>query len=198
MHLEPRCSYSIIGRCLLCVRYYGLWIVKRNCLTHWNLWIYSGFCTACRYEIICDPCSSVMQNRRSDVKAEQLVKLFRAWDDILMERKKKLFSLVQVLKVSISLAAQINADIDPDSPCIQPVCEMLHPQFPSWMTASSLSSSSAFDVLTSPSEDPDRIILWLGSSLEGAYDKVVVLSEWVGPWIRRGVVGCRGSLIEVF
>jgi len=64
----------------------------------------------CRYEIICDPCSPVMQNRRSDVKAEQ--------------------SLVQVLKVSISLAAQTDAGIDPDSSCIQPVSEMLHPQFP--------------------------------------------------------------------
>ena len=101
-----------------------------------------------------------------------------------------------MLKVSISLAAQTDADIDPDSPCIQPVCETLHPQFPTWMIASSSSSSSAFDVLTSPSVDPDRIIFWFDSSLVGAYDKVVISSEWVDPCVRTGVAGCRGSLIK--
>lgn len=77
---------------------------------------------------------------------------------VILETGKLTTSLVQVLKVSISLAAQTDAEIDPDSPCIQPVCETLHPQFPIWMTASSSSSSSAFDVLTSPSVDPDRMI----------------------------------------
>ena len=111
-------------------------------------------------------------------------------------REERLTSLVQTLKVSISLAAQTEADIDPDCPCIQPVCATLHPQLLTRITASSSSSSSAFDVLTSPSVDPDRIIFWFVSFLVGAYDKVVISSEWVDPWVRKGVAGCRGSLIK--
>ena len=98
-----------------------------------------------------------------------------------MKREEKLTSLVQMLKVSISLAAQTEADIDSDCPYIQPVCETLHPQFPTRITASSSSSSSAFDVLTSPSVDPDRIMFCFVSLLVGAYDNVVISSEWVDP-----------------
>ena len=38
---------------------------------------HGSLCTMYRYEIISDPCSSMMQNWRSNVKAEQLVKLFQ-------------------------------------------------------------------------------------------------------------------------
>ena len=43
----------------------------------------------CRYEIICDPCSPVVQNRRSDVNAEQLVKLSGREMNMIMGREKK-------------------------------------------------------------------------------------------------------------
>lgn len=63
-------------------------------------------------------------------------------------------SPVHMLKVSISLDAHTAGE--PPRPCIQPACAMLQPQLPTCMHASSSSGSSAFDVLSRPSDEMDR------------------------------------------
>lgn len=70
------------------------------------------------------------------------------------------------------------------------------------MTASSSSSSSAFDKLMRPSEDAERRVLgWDGTGEDVDVDedgwmkwRAVMSSEWVEAWVRRGATGFRGSL----
>lgn len=99
-----------------------------------------------------------------------------------------------MLKVSISLPAQT---FGPDGDSNQPACEMLHPQFPTLMTASSSSSSSAFDMLINPSDDADSNVLrGVGEGTEDDLrnDNTVTSSECVELWVRIGAAGRLGSL----
>ena len=106
----------------------------------------------------------------------------------LLPSAERLTSFVHVLSVSISLAAQIFA---PPSPMIQPACDTLQPQLATCNTASSSSSSSGFDRLIKPSEDPERTTL---SVMEDEKDRDVISSEWVELCVRRGTEGFLGSL----
>jgi hypothetical protein len=84
VYLEPKCSYLIVGLRHLCVE--PLKVInyedsKDNAslvgpCEYTQVW-HGSFCTVGRDEIICDPCPSTMQNWRSNVEAEQLVKLFQ-------------------------------------------------------------------------------------------------------------------------
>ena len=95
-----------------------------------------------------------------------------------------------MLKVSISLPAQIVALPGSEPLLVHPAFEMLQPQLPMLIVASSSSSSSAFDVHRSPSDDPERITLqFVSASRVGAKDSVVISSECVESWLRSGVVG---------
>lgn len=67
----------------------------------------------------------------------------------------------------MSLPAQACAPAETD---IQPAWETLQPQLPTWSTASSSSSSSAFDVLIRPSEEAE-------SSIFEHEDEAVVVEE---------------------
>lgn len=90
----------------------------------------------------------------------------------------------------MSLPAQIVASSGPDPLSIHPALEMLHPQLPTLIVASSSSSSSAFDVHRRPSEDPERITLqFVSGSRVGPNDSVVMSSECVESWLRSGVLG---------
>ena len=76
---------------------------------------------------------------------------------------------------------------------------MLHPQLPTFKTASSSSSSAEFDVLSRPSDEPDsRICPDMGDELFFIKFTVVMSSECVEPWTRSGTAGLRGSLLFYF
>jgi hypothetical protein len=91
------------------------------------------------------------------------------------------------LNVSISVAAHTPFRVPVPAP-IQPACEMLLPKLPTCNTASSSSSSSAFDIHTSPSVDPDSKRL-----RDRPEDRekltVVTSSEWVEVCFLRGAAG---------
>lgn len=107
----------------------------------------------------------------------------------LIKLKCALTSSVQQLNVSISLAAHAWAPAETD---IQPACDTLQPQLLTCKTASSSSSSSAFDVLMRPSDEADSKILDEGVD-DLRNSSAVISSEWVEPWVRIGADGCRGS-----
>jgi hypothetical protein len=96
------------------------------------------------------------------------------------------------LNVSISLAAHTPFRV-PLPPPIQPVCEILLPRLPTCNTASSSSDSSAFDIDTSPSVDPDSRRL-RDRSEDREKLTAVMSSEWVEVCFLSGAEGCRGSL----
>jgi len=78
----------------------------------------------------------------------------------------------------MSLDAQI---FGPEGVWIHPVCEMLHPQLPTCSTASSSSSSVAFEVQIRPSDEAERRILWEDEQADPSLRKwsAVMSSEWV-------------------
>jgi hypothetical protein len=106
-------------------------------------------------------------------------------------------SAVQVPNVSISLPAQMHGTgmIEPrgeecEGEEIHPACDMLVPQLATWRTASSGSDSRVFVVLKRPSVEPDSRI----DEESGAYFMMVISSECVSLWERKGAAGFLGSL----
>ena len=103
------------------------------------------------------------------------------------------------LNVSISVAAHTPAL---QRLGIQPVCEMLLPKLPTYITASSSSCSFASDMHTSPSVDPESRRRCERSSAEEEEGEdpdrekctEVMSSEWVDVCFLSGAAGCRGSL----
>lgn len=96
------------------------------------------------------------------------------------------------LNVSISVAAHTPFRVPLPAP-IQPACEILLPRLPTCNTASSSSDSSAFEIHTSPSVDPDS--KRLRDRPEDRENLTVVMSsEWVEVCFLSGAEGCRGSL----
>jgi hypothetical protein len=75
------------------------------------------------------------------------------WYGRRQEKEKGPASLDQMLKVSMSLAAQTRGGSL--VPVIHPACAMLQPKLPTRMTASSSSSSSGFEMDNRPSDDAD-------------------------------------------
>ena len=100
------------------------------------------------------------------------------------------------LNVSISVAAHTPFRVPLPAP-VQPACEMLLPRLPTCNTASSSSDSSAFDIHTSPSVDPDSKRL-RDRSEDREKLTVVMSSEWVEVCFLSGAEGCRGSLHVMF
>ena len=104
------------------------------------------------------------------------------------------------LNVSISVAAHTPVVVRAPARRlgIQPVCEILLPKLPTYTTASSSSCSSAFDMHTSPSVDPESRRRGARSSAveEEGREKCteVMSSEWVDVCFLSGATGCRGSL----
>jgi hypothetical protein len=96
------------------------------------------------------------------------------------------------LKVSISVAAHTPIRAVAARRGIQPACAMLLPRLPTYITASSSSSSSAFDMHTSPSVDPESKSR--GRSEDREKCKDVMSSECVEVCFLSGAAGCRGSL----
>lgn len=91
------------------------------------------------------------------------------------------------LNVSISVAAHTPFRVPVPAP-IQPACEMLLPRLPTCSTASSSSDSSAFDIHTRPSVDPDSKRLRDRSEDREKFT-VVMSSEWVEVCFLRGAEG---------
>lgn len=91
------------------------------------------------------------------------------------------------LNVSISVAAHTPVRVPLSAP-IQPACEMLLPRLPTCTTASSSSDSSAFDIHTSPSVDPDSTRL-RDRSEDREKLTVVMSSECVEVCFLRGAEG---------
>lgn len=114
------------------------------------------------------------------------------------KRWKILTSPFQVLNVSMSLAAHIEAASGPDPPYIHPTWEMLHPQLPTCNVVSSSSSSLGSERERRPSVDPERrrLLLVVGS-FKGEKESAVISSEWVELCARNGVAGCRASLLSI-
>lgn len=102
------------------------------------------------------------------------------------------------LSVSISVAAHTPppARVRRAAPRlgIQPACEMLLPRLPTCKTASSSSASSAFDMHTSPSVEPESRRLLRDCSEDRGKRTVVMSSECVDVCFLSGAAGYRGSL----
>lgn len=96
------------------------------------------------------------------------------------------------LNVSISVAAQTPVRVVSARRGIQPACAMLLPRLPTYITASSSSDSSAFDMHTSPSVDPESRSRGRSGDREKCTE--VMSSEWVDVCFLSGAAGCRGSL----
>ena len=96
------------------------------------------------------------------------------------------------LNVSISLAAHTPVRAPRWRHGTQPACAMLLPRFPTYITASSSSDSSALDMHTSPSVDPESRSRCRSEVREKF--TAVMSSEWVDVCFLSGAAGCRGSL----
>ena len=117
-------------------------------------------------------------------------------DVVLLFFWRSITSSDHTLNVSISVAAHTPAL---QRLGIQPVCEMLLPKLPTYITASSSSCSFAFDMHTSPSVDPESRRSCERSSLAAEEEDCekcteVMSSEWVDVCFLSGAAGCRGSL----
>ena len=132
-----------------------------------------------------------MKRRGANLQALELIKLRIVLEGSLGVKENGHTSSDQVLKVSISLAAQT---FGCDGEGIQPAWEMLHPQLPTCKPASSSSSWSAFDVHSKPSDEADSRMC---SEVFGVNCTVVISSECVELCTLTGATGWRGSLVEL-
>ena len=96
------------------------------------------------------------------------------------------------LNVSISLAAHTPVRVPRWWHGLQPACAMLLPRLPTYITASSSSASSALDMHTSPSVDPESRSRCRPEVREKF--TLVMSSECVDVCFLSGTAGCRGSL----
>ena len=96
------------------------------------------------------------------------------------------------LNVSISLAAHTPVRAPRWRHGTQPACAMLLPRLPTYVTASSSSSSSALEMHTSPSVDPESRFRCRSEDREKF--TVVMSSECVDVCFLSGAAGFRGSL----
>ena len=96
------------------------------------------------------------------------------------------------LNVSISLAAHTPVRAPRWRYGTQPACAMLLPRLPTYITASSSSDSSALDMQTSPSVEPESRSRCRSEVREKF--TAVMSSEWVDVCFLSGAAGCRGSL----